>query len=827
MGRLCKWRAQLTVNQPSYDCGGSTPSLPTKKSLNKHLTFPLEFDIMELNNERRNMEMKLANKESKSILAKLLASENLTVEHGKFNTASFDTKNRVLRLPIWKEMSGSLYDLLVLHEVGHALFTPEEGLHDAQGYGKGFKSYLNVVEDARIERKIKIKYPGGRRSFIEGYSDLMERDFFGIKREELTGLGLIDKINLHYKVGDHMNLTFSGEESVFLDRIDNAQTWKDVVKICEDLYEYAKENESETDMSEHSWEEFMTEDDEEESDWDDNYDPSDYEDSEESNEESPSSESNNESEENKEENESSSGSENSDEENESGENESEETTGGSSSGAEGGTDGNFEPESKTDRNFRNNETELVSEKAKPYVYINLPNKVELNQIIIKPSELYAEYKNLYSGDNESRYGHLTGNELMIEATKKFNDFRGKNKKVVEYLAKEFEMKKAAKEHSRSATANSGILDSERLYTYKYNEHLFKKLTITPNGKNHGLVMFVDWSGSMSANMKGTIEQMMVLVMFCKRVNIPFEVYAFSDSYTRYDDEAKKGWIDSNGYMTDPKIKEYGTVALNRFNLLNLFSSRMRAKELHEAYIYMTATAEYWITRNSWSCDIRWEIPDRMCLGGTPLNSTLFVSFSVMREFQKKNQVDVINSIFLTDGDSHSANNYWVGENETNRFDPREENVIIRDSVSRKDIRIKSSGYRTCNAVTEALVRFQREVFDINIVNFFLASRMRKWDMANYLEKANVYNKHDDYTYEKIDAALKKYRKDKYMIAPEMMGFNEQYLIQGGKNLEVEETPLEVAENATVAQMAKAFKKYSTGKLEKRKLLSRFIDMVAA
>ena len=128
------------------------------------------------------MEMKLANRESKSILAKLLASENLTVEHGKFNTASFDVKNRVLRLPIWKEMSGSLYDLLVLHEVGHALFTPAEGFHDAKGHGRGFKSFLNVVEDARIERKIKIKFPGGRRSFVEGYKNLMERDFFGVKK---------------------------------------------------------------------------------------------------------------------------------------------------------------------------------------------------------------------------------------------------------------------------------------------------------------------------------------------------------------------------------------------------------------------------------------------------------------------------------------------------------------------------------------------------------------------------------------------------------------------------------------------------------------------
>ena len=39
---------------------------------------------------------------TKSLLAKLLATENVTVEHGKYQTASFDVKNRVLRLPIGK-----------------------------------------------------------------------------------------------------------------------------------------------------------------------------------------------------------------------------------------------------------------------------------------------------------------------------------------------------------------------------------------------------------------------------------------------------------------------------------------------------------------------------------------------------------------------------------------------------------------------------------------------------------------------------------------------------------------------------------------------------
>jgi len=268
--------------------------------------------------------------------------------------------------------------------------------------------------------------------------------------------------------------------------------------------------------------------------------------------------------------------------------------GSPSSGTEGGTDGSFsdyEPESKTDNNFRNNESELVSDEAKPYKYLNIPTNINLKDVIVDFSDIYEKYREYWAGDTTGRYGSSTGEEQRTYSTDLFKDFRNKNKKVVEYLAKEFEMKKAAREHSRAATANSGILSSEKLYTYKYNEHLFKKLTITPDGKNHGLVMFVDWSGSMSPNMKGTIEQMLTLVMFCKRVNIPFEVYAFSDSYTRYDDSIEN--VDSNGHFIGKGGPGYNDVVIGRFNLLNLFSSRMRAKQLHEAYIYMTATAEYY------------------------------------------------------------------------------------------------------------------------------------------------------------------------------------------------------------------------------------------
>ena len=63
--------------------------------------------------------------EIKSQLAKLLATEDLVVEHKKCETAQFNVHTRVLTLPMWERASGQVYDMLVGHEVGHALYTPD------------------------------------------------------------------------------------------------------------------------------------------------------------------------------------------------------------------------------------------------------------------------------------------------------------------------------------------------------------------------------------------------------------------------------------------------------------------------------------------------------------------------------------------------------------------------------------------------------------------------------------------------------------------------------------------------------------------------------
>jgi hypothetical protein len=107
--------------------------------------------------------------EIKSQLAKLLATEDLVVEHKKVSTACFNVHTRVLTLPLWEKASNLVYDLLVGHEVGHALFTPDE---DWLEKVKVPQQFVNIVEDARIEKLMKRKYAGLAKTFFNGYKEL-------------------------------------------------------------------------------------------------------------------------------------------------------------------------------------------------------------------------------------------------------------------------------------------------------------------------------------------------------------------------------------------------------------------------------------------------------------------------------------------------------------------------------------------------------------------------------------------------------------------------------------------------------------------------------
>ena len=177
--------------------------------------------------------------EVKGNLARLLATENLIVEHRKVETAMFNVKDRVLTLPMWDVASPNVYDMLVGHEVGHALYTPDKWGSD---YGVP-QSYLNVCEDARIEKMMKRKFPGLARNFYTGYKELHDADFFEVGDRGMDSYQLIDRINLYFKIGVHAGevFTWKPEEKVLVDLLEVAETFDDVVEVARKILQYTQE----------------------------------------------------------------------------------------------------------------------------------------------------------------------------------------------------------------------------------------------------------------------------------------------------------------------------------------------------------------------------------------------------------------------------------------------------------------------------------------------------------------------------------------------------------------------------------------------------------
>ena len=783
--------------------------------------------------------------EQKSLLAKLMAAENITVEHKKIPTAAFDVKNRVLYLPILKWKPGSeVYDLFCAHEVGHALWTPEDGWHSsASKKGKGYKSFLNVVEDARIEKKIKRKFAGARKSMIEGYKSLMDEDFFGLRKMGVdpNDLGLIDRINLYTKAGTSYGIEFTDEEKVWVNRVERTESWEEVVKVCDELYDWCKENESETDNSygefgdnsEDEYDEMDSEDseDSERTEWEETSDEldeimknvsaedSDVEDD--SEEDGPSNSGGEDSADSCEDGSGKSKEgESSDEENEK-----ESSKKAPSNGFEGGVGDAFGdredmtsgPRSLTDEEFRKREEELadMKESTELPLYLTFP-KINTDALVIDYKKVLEECNKYYDVQDGA-------NEYGIKLLKKF---KSTNDKMVSYMVKEFEMKKAADIHRRAYSSKKGTLDMNKIHAYKYSENLFQQITNLPEGKNHGMVMFIDWSGSMHNYMKETIEQLINLTMFCSKVQIPFEVYAFSDHYRDWKDE------DNNRLRNEERNRLYDETALgkkvanykknnmvvsNGFRLMNLFSSRMRNRELNNAYQNFLMIAEGFSNRYAhyYSSDYRYfGMPDNFSLGGTPLNDTIVVAKSVIEEFRMKSRAQIVNAIFLTDGQSNQQNQYLDSSNVVQRFTTS--SVHIDDPVTRMRVfpeEVKKHNNRTTALLLLALKRS----LGINLLGFFLTSGSGRRNASNLSYAMSRYPTEEDQAM---------FRKEKFLIDTET-AYDELYIINT-KGLEIDEVDHmdSVQVGSSKAEIRKALKKNTKGKLQNRILLNAFIEKVA-
>ena len=722
------------------------------------------------------------NQEVKGTLAKLLATENLTVEHRKVTTASFDVNNRVLILPIWKTASNTVYDLLVGHEVGHALYTPNKP-HD------GDRGFVNVLEDVRIEKLMKRTYPGLRKSFFDGYHELNRDDFFGVNHEDLTKIPFIDRINLWFK--GNANIRFSPEEQVWVDRAAKTETFDEVVQLAIDLYGRAEKIEDDKEDAESSDTAPSMGDLGDLRDMDVEWDmqPSEKGDEQQQQQQQISMDS---------------------DQPHSPVGTPEATP---SSGQKGSEDSDFdETESITQTAFDQALETLIDDNAKEWKYLTLP-EVKVEDYIVSHKEIHDDLKEHFFNPRQERVvteeerteflDHMAQyNEYVV---RKYNRFKKSANKEVNYLVKQFEMKKSADQYKRQATSKTGVINTNSLYKYKLTDDIFKRITTVPDGKNHGLVFHIDWSGSMTHVLLDTIKQTFNLVWFCRKAGIPFRVLAFQDVYFRaHSDDGYARFKAGDLYINDS------------FKMLELLSSQQNAKSLDESMkvIFMQVFAMGGYRVNS--CQ-------KYTLGGTPLAEAIMCTRQLVDKMKKVENVQKVNVVCLTDGEANPMS-YISEEDRWN--DGNIEKVtrsIAHACASVFFLRDKKTGYtRKIDThpycTTKEIVSFFREITDYNWIGIRLCS---KGDLTRTLR----YNDVQGVDYNVLD---KTWKKERYFSISNACGFSEQ-IYMPDRNIGESSEEIEVkakGEVATKAELQRAFKKHMGSKTSNKTVLNKFIEQIA-
>ncbi len=693
----------------------------------------------------------MANLEVKGTLAKLLATEDIVVEHRAVETAQFDVDNRVLTLPIW-DASNNIIDCLVAHEVGHALYTP-----NIDPDCEAPLQFLNITEDVRVEKLMKRKYLGISKSFYRGYKELNEMDFFEL--EDLDTYNLADKVNLHFKIGAFLGVKFTPQEQEIVNVVEKSETFEEAIRAAEALYNFCKqEQERDSKGDESRREQVSLNPDNSSSDIDsDNNTPV------------PDASS------------------------------SDDVEDRSSDSSDDNRSDDSDVDIKTQKSLGDKLKQITQSPFRENVYIQKPHMIP-DEIVVRNEEISdiceAFWDNIYAAP-------LDKTSYLDDIDDALLQYKRSAEKEVNYLVKEFECRKSADAYARASTSRTGVLDTEKLHTYKFNEDIFKRVNVLPDGKNHGLLFLLDWSGSMHNCLGATVRQLLNLVWFCKKVNIPFRVYGFTNCYYT-DDEYYRQREDS--LIKEPRRNEIWID--QSYRLLEFLSSEGNIKQFERQVKNFWRLASASDRQNEWYLDI----PQRFHLSGTPLDTSLIVLHEIIPQFKKKYDLQKVQTIILTDGESEPLG--YACQTEHPRTLDRK---LFKRGVRRAGVFLRDRKMGTTYEMKEwidgtgVLIQYLQDSFpDVNFIGIRLTgngdfNKMLRWHQINDIKVREKWVRNKS-----VSLNVSNYTKHFFINTKDL-------------GSEVEFDP---PEEATKAQIRTAFKKSLNQSKFNRKILSEFVELVA-
>lgn len=298
-------------------------------------------------------------------------------------------------------------------------------------------------------------------------------------------------------------------------------------------------------------------------------------------------------------------------------------------------------------------------------------------------------------------------------------------------------------------------------------------------------------------MSSTIDQLVNLVMFCRKVKIPFDVYAFTDGY--YDRSAPTVRPDYTALPMDTLVPG------RQAKLMQLFSSDMKIVDFNEALLGMMGIRECLENGRYY----RFNIPSKLQLGGTPLDDALLAMPDLLNKFVAKYRTQITNLVVLTDGDSHNCDSivydeYTHGKGTYSVYGSYRTEQFVTDTVTRITKKVDRS-------MTTTLIDLIGTRCNVNTIGFFVMENKPK-EIRNTASRFGIWN----------TDIVKTIREQKFAEI-KTAGYDSYFLIPAGKDMETM-GGFEVEEGLSKARLATAFKKNAKSKTANRVLLTRLMEI---
>ena len=273
---------------------------------------------------------------------------------------------------------------------------------------------------------------------------------------------------------------------------------------------------------------------------------------------------------------------------------------------------------------------------------------------------------------------------------------------------------------------------------------------------------------------------------------------------------------------------------------------MSIKYGYDRYAYRGRNYDYEAAKaEQWKDDLH-SIPTGYNLSSTPLNESIMAAMKMVPAFQKKYNIDKMNTVFLTDGCSdggerivvtdpnseektESAGNSWWGrrsgqEGLTFRdFRSHNVNKVVTDRLTKKTFKVTDNR----DGLTNAFLKILKLRTGSKVLGFYVSDKKTPsmGTLNRYFPENNYWTEPGQKVYDRKKVKAE-FRKNRCLVVTEGTGYDELYLLAGG-NMDVSDSLMATpSEDAKKGEIKRLFANTLKTNKSSRVVLNKFISKIA-